>query len=259
MPSSLASIDNMIANCQTYGSMIRSFRLNIPAIQATATVATGGLQAGRCPYNWTIPSMGSGCAGGYMTRFHAISGAAMTTNMICLEYLLGSINCATNTFTDGVSMPTKTVFGSSVQTASAMTFAVIRTALTGLSVVTTTFTDQGGTGSNTVAITMPGTQINSAFWLEPRMTGNDSGIRDVTNISQTVGTAGIIDIYGTLPLAMSMSSTSGVMAQTETEPLVCPTIISYLIEAGEKLAIYRFGRTTAEEVVGFFNIAPEAT
>jgi hypothetical protein len=170
-----------------------------------------------------------------------VGGTTMTG---ALEYTLGTLTVSGNSFSSGVTMPTKTVMGTSLQTAASEPMLVVTAALTASNpVITITYTDQDGNTGNTAVLTLSSnTLINSAFRIAPYLANGDTGIRAVTNISTSTGSAGSLAVMGLLPVnATQSTNASGFGAMS---PLEQPIPI-YLWEAGEKIAFYRYGVATA--------------
>jgi len=180
----------------------------------------------------------------------ATNNSTAAQPILCaLEYNLGSVALATGTFTDGVAMPTKTIEGSAIQTASLLTMMVVTATLTATSpVITATYTDQSGNTGASCALTIPtNALVNSAFIMTPHLATGDTGVQDVTNITKSAGTAGTVAVRGLLPLAI------GFQAGTAGHPLkIEPLTIQYpqfLVEASETIAFYCFGATGNPELI----------
>lgn len=253
------TINAAIASSATNGMMIRTFYSRLASGTTTAATATsGGVTALRLPLRPQMPTNGTGVSGFIATNIWATNGIANTGIIVGLEYELGSLAVSGNTFTDGVAMPTKTVRGTSITTAASIIFAVVTVAVTATTpVLTITYTDQDGNTGNTATLTLPTSPlINTAFYVTPHLASGDTGIRDITNISISTGTAGTIKVYGILPLTISTSANAAISAG-----LTCmnSSIVPYLIEPNEYIGFYRFGATTATELYAGFALVPETT
>jgi hypothetical protein len=175
--------------------------------------------------------------------------------MGALEYTLGTLTVSGNSFSAGVTMPTKTVMGTSLQTATVEPMLVVTAALTATNpVVTITYTDQDGNTGATAVLTLPSnTLINSAFRIAPYLANGDTGIQAVTNISISTGTVGSLAVMGLLVVNATQSTNASGFGMVS--PLEQPIPI-YLWEAGEKIAFYRYG--VASTTYGFIHLTAVA-
>jgi hypothetical protein len=194
----------------------------------------------------TMPSsFGSGVTGMKMTSCKMItSNAQNCIVMACLQYTLGSIDLSTGTFTDGVAMPTKTVAGASITTASVIPVMAVTTTIVATNpVITATYTNQAGTGSRTAALTVvSSSKEGSVYNIAPHLDATssiDTGIRDVTNLTKSAGTSGIIEVWGLLPLAITPLSQTPSLYQGY-DPTTVP-IYPYTIGASEKIRFISMG------------------
>ena len=243
----------------TNGLMQRMYYFRGAAGNTAATTTSGSTSIFRCPQRIQMPSSnGSGIAGFIATNIFAFSRDAATGMFVGLEYELGSLAVSGNTFTDGVAMPTKTIRGTSITTAASLVFAVATVAVTATTpVLTITYTDQDGNTNQTATLTLPTSPlINTGFYVTPHLASGDTGIRDVTNISISTGSAGTIKIYGVLPLA---ASNQPVVPQATTLHCMSTPLTPYLIEPNEYIAAYRFGSTSTPEMYFGFSLVPETT
>jgi hypothetical protein len=253
------TIDAAISSTATNGMMQRMYYFRTGATVTAATTTSGGVSLLRSPQRIQMPSSnGSGVSGFIATNVWGFTGASSTGMFFGLEYELGSLAVSTNTFTDGVAMPTKTVRGASITTAASLVFAVATVAVTATTpTLTITYTDQDGNTSNTATLTLPTSPvINTGFYVTPHLASGDTGIRDVTNISISTGTAGTIKVYGVLPLMISNNPNNpfSTVLNCMNAPLV-----PYLIEPSEYIGTYRFGAVGAAEMFYGYNLTPETT
>lgn len=229
-----------------YGALPYEFIMaNANSATTAATVNCGSTTMQRINTPFTMPSsFGTGVTGGILTQCHMMTNLVNCTMMACLEYNLGSINLATGTFTDGSTMPTKLVAGSSVQTASFIPVMVVNATLTATTpTITVTYKNQAGTNSRSAALVLPtNTAINSAFNIAPHLQGTDTGIQDVTNITKSAGTSGTITVYGLLPLAIATFGNAQSII-SNFDPMTVP-LYPYRCEASENIAFYSMGVTT---------------
>jgi len=97
------------------------------------------------------PSLPSGVTAYIPVEFSANSTVSATQYLICEKINLGSHDTATNTFTDGDAMPTRTVFNTTTQLSSPI-YAEYTTTPGGSSrTVTVTYVDQDGNSAESTA------------------------------------------------------------------------------------------------------------
>lgn len=254
------TINAAIASSATNGMMQRMFYLRMGSTITAATTGSGAVTIMRGTQRPQMPSNGTGVNGFIATNAWGFNNVTNTVMMYGLEYELGSLAVSGNTFTDGVAMPTKTVRGASITTAASLVFATVTTGVTATTpTLTITYTDQDGNTGNTASLTLPTSPVaNSGFYVTPHLASGDTGIRDVTNISISTGTAGTIKVYGVLPLMISSQASSNLGLATVLNSFNA-TIVPYLIEPNEYIGFYRFGSTGAGEFYAGFNLTPETT
>lgn len=254
------TINAAIASSATNGMMQRMYYIRPAGAVTAATAASGGVTILRAPQRPQMPSNGSGVSGFIAANAWGFSGVANNGLIYGLEYELGTLTVSGNTFADGVTMPTKTVRGASITTAASLVFAVATVALTATTpVLTITYTDQDGNTGQTATLTLPTSPlINTGFYVTPHLASGDTGIKDITNISISTGTAGTIKVYGVLPLMISNQPSSNVGISNTLTPLNS-TIVPYLIEPNEYIGFYKYGSTGFGEIFAGFNLVPETT
>lgn len=246
--SSAPTLSNLIKNNEAYGAWAEMLYGRMTAATTAATVNSGGNSMQRYPNTFTVPSVGAGVNGYVLTAARMVSEDISTQYILGLEYNLGDLTISGNSFSDGVAMPTKRVFGEDIATATIDPFIVITTTLVATNpVVTVTYTNQNGNTGNTAALTIPtNAAVNSAFAIQPHMAA-DLGIKDVTNISTSAGTGGALSVRGLLRLATCQSMvTAGLVHPVPVMGNLSP---KFLCEPGETLAIYRQFATTTNELV----------
>jgi hypothetical protein len=199
-------------------------------------------------------SFGTGVTGAYLTYCRIIG--VTNTMVICgIEYLLGTLTVSGNSYSAGVSMPTKTVKGVSTQTAASYAFAVVTTNLTVTApVLTVNYTNQAGTTGRSCTLTLPNSPVSStAFFLNANLQSGDSGIRTLsaTGMSISTGSAGVIKLYGVLPLS---SSSGAVGASCFTPDPLTVSEVPYKIEASENINFYRSSGNTL--LIAALNFVP---
>lgn len=254
------TINAAIASSATNGMMQRMYYIRMSSSITAATAASGAVSVMRGTQRPQMPSNGSGVSGFIATNAWGFNNLVNTGLIYGLEYELGSLAVSGNTFTDGVAMPTKTVRNASITTAASLIFAVATVAVTATTpVLTITYTNQDGNTGQTATLTLPTSPvINTGFYVTPHLASGDTGIRDVTNMSISTGTAGTIKVYGVLPLMMSTGSSANVGIANVLSPFNS-TIVPYLIEPNEYIGFYRFGSTGTGEIFAGFNLVPETT
>lgn len=257
LTGSTPNLDSVIADNETYGEY-RRFLFSRNAATSGATTASGGVTTIRYPQTLTIPSVGTGIAGYVFTKIQVLSEDGTTGGFVGLEYDLGSLAISGNVFTSGVTMPTKTINGVSKTTAASLLFVVITASATATTpVLTITYTDQNGNTGNTATMTLPSNAlINSAFFLQPHLATGDSGIRAVTNMSISTGTAGSLKVYGILPQHFYQNQSALFPYGTD---LLSTSIPPILAEPNDNIAIYRYGANTASDVMALLVGTPERT
>lgn len=238
-----------------FGIYNRQIWTRIPNSTTAVSASTGGqCTAQRYPIRPVIPSVGAGCDGFIATGISLVSAASSNLTIVGLEYLLGTITLP-GTFTDGVVMPTKKVRGASIQTAASMVFGVVSTTVVGTPTVNITYTDQDGNTGNTMTFTTPaGPQLNTALLLSNRFASGDTGIRDITAMTQSGGTSGVIQIYGILPLHIEYQLNANSPVSILSNP-----IVPYLLAPGEFLGFYRLFQNGTVEMYASINLTPEPT
>ena len=251
--SVLQSYDALLSAVPDYGDWPIPYSCNVGT--TTAANSTSGLiSAQRYPRTVTVPSLGSGVTG---VAFPTVdldigigAGSGFSAIMSCgLETLLGTLTVSGNSFAAGSAMPTKTVKGTSVATATDSVFAVATTALGGATtpVLTITYTNQSGTGSRTATLTLPSNPaVNTAFLVSPHLQSGDTGIRSVENISISTGTSGTIKIYGVLPLGKKCNGANSAYF-AGPDPFTVPQI-PWVAVGSETIGFYTVGQTAANDM-----------
>lgn len=252
--------DNLLKSAALYGELNTVVSLASPGGTSAAPTTAGYYTAQRFPTTFTVPSLSAPLTGVYFPTIRLYSTSNSASSMMCgLEYLLGTFNFGTNTYTaSGISMPTKDVFGESIQTAAELAAVVPTSALTTSANwdLTITYTNQAGSTGRTATLsgTGLGGAVNSAFMVNPHMQGSDTGIRAVTNISAaTRPAAGVVAVYGVLPLHWQEYSTVGIPTGQDPLHVARP---DYICAAGETISFWRFNTvSTNNGIVQMFGVA----
>ena len=262
----LDSIINLIKNQENDGVLARLIAFSNASFTAgtAANITSGYISANRHPITFTVPSV-SASYNGWLFDASVISIEDNALLVMALEYDLGVLTVSGNSFAAGsdASMPTKTtrIAGTTYtndQTASMLTMAVATTALAGATTptLTITYVNEDGTASRTATLTLPTNPvINTAFDITPHLQSGDLGVQDITNISISAGTAGIIRIKGLLPLVWATAVGAGIGGYPSLSHLhkPFPPIIAV---ANEIIAFYRFGVATTSDLTACLHGKP---
>lgn len=248
------SFDGMIASAANYGPLIRSFCF-YNGVAATAATTTSGYETGMRLGDFTIPSLTSPVTSAILTKLDAISDDTLTTIVCGYKLELGSLAISGNTFSSGTAMPTRTIAGTSVQTASLMTVLEVTAAMTATTpVITITYTDQDGNTGQTATVTLPtNAAVGSVFLLAPHLANGDTGVRAVTNMSTSAGSAGTLKAYGFIPVAYGTNVGNTYLV---AQPLVS-VLPKFPFVANDVMGFYRFGATSTTVVYASIYMVPE--
>lgn len=257
LSSSTPSIDACINNANLYGTWPVGY-IGAVAVATTAANTTSGYVAGQkfLP-TIPVPAVGTGIEGYVITMCDMVQLTSGVVSVCVNETLLGTLTVSGNVFADGSAMPSKTVRGSLVQTASQLAILVVDTNMTATTpVVTITYTDQGGNTNQTATLTLPSTaKAQSTFLINSHLASGDTGIQDITNISISTGSAGVIKIYGCLILGVSVQGTT---PQQSLEPFSAP-MVQWVNQANDTIAFYGFGSNAVADLYACLAGTPETT
>lgn len=252
MGSVLNSVDNIIASAADNGPLLRFVSFTDTGTSTAANTTSGYTSGRRCATTLPVPSsLGAGLTSVVFPHVKLNKSLFAGTLIAALEYDLGTINMNSGAFTDGVAMPTKTILGVSVTTAAQIAVLVVNSAVTATTpAVTISYTDQGGSSGSAVLTLPTNVAAKSAFLINPHLGSADSGIRDVTNITKSAGSAGDCKVYGLLILGHSIGTSS---AYDSPNVIPFPTAI-WPCETSATIAFYAFGSTavSATDVQGTF-------
>lgn len=246
------SFDKLLALNSQYGPFTRLVCSAETAASPAANATSGLISIHRCKTPLTVPSF-NGPTEAFLTYCDMAYGGNRALPLMALEYNLGNINMSSGTFTAGVSMPTKTIEGSSIQTASMLTCATVTSAVTATTPgLTITYTDQDGNTGQTCSMTLPSSPVlNTAYLMTPHLANGDTGVQAVTNCTKSAGSAGTITFYGLLPLAVGVSSQS--MLSGASNPLNTP-LPNFPIEAADVLSWWIFNSQQAQDFFCAFTL-----
>lgn len=260
MATTLDSLNNVISQSTGKGSWPVFWWGVTPGSTTTATANSGSVTTQRYPNPILLPTLGTGVTGAYLSYCRSMSLTSNTTVLVGIEYLLGTLTVSGNSYSHGVSMPTKSIKGASTLTAASEVFAVVTTTLSATTpVLTFNYTDQDGNTGASGSIALPSNAANgSAFRLSPHLANGDTGIRALSasspnGLSISTGTSGVIKLYGVLPLWIGTSNTA--YSTGTLDPLTVSSI-PYLIESGDAVAVYRYGNTLQTGTACVFNFVP---
>lgn len=247
----MGTLLNSLENIRTSQADNGVFPLSIVDFLIAATTAaniTSGYTTGqRFTRTFTQFAVGSGLTGVIYNPIYLSSEDLAVSLVAALEYVLGTLTVSGNSFADGVAMPTKTIRGTSLQTASLIPVVVATVTLVATTpVLTITYTDQDGNTGQTATLTLPTNVLaNSVFLITPHLAAGDTGIRDITNISISTGTAGTLKVMGLLPLFIHAG---GAAHRTNYLNVLSVPTENWLVEANDVISFYRFGSNTTNEL-----------
>jgi len=200
MGNVLRSFDDMISQATGQG-MFRRAMVYVKTTTTSATTSSGYVNLCRVPTSIVVPSFGGSVTAAYFTYIRSCVSNGSVPIIGGHETLLGTLTVSGNSFAAGSTMPTKTIEGSSIQTSSMFTVIVATTALTATTpVLTVTYTDQDGNTGQTATMTLPSSPtLNTGFFLTPHLASGDTGVRAITNMSISTGSAGVLKAYGVIP------------------------------------------------------------
>lgn len=250
--SATPSINAALNAAETYGPLRRVLFSRLAA--TTAANTTSGSISLQKALQYTFPTVGTG-VGGYIVTSLQIDSEDLVLHLAGYEKDLGTLAVSGNSFSGSASMPTKTVLGESLTTAACMAFVVVTAALTATTpVLTITYTDQDGNTSQTASLTLPtNAAVNSAFFIQPHLASNDTGIRSVTNMSISTGSAGTLKVFGMIPLNFNVPAN----CVNATVPLMT-SLPPIMFESGDTLGIYK-NNAASSDTTAFLVAVPETT
>jgi len=255
--SSFTSIDNLISLDSSYGVLRRAIMDKVAGTTA-ANTTSGYVSMARYPNPFTIPSLGGGVTGAYLTMGHMLNGGAGLQTVCFLEVTLGTLTVSGNSFSAGSSMPSRSVQGSaSVQLASVIPVVVATATMTATTpTLTITYTDQDGNTGQTCTMTLPtNAAVNSAFRMTPHLASGDTGVRAVTNMSISTGSAGTVKCFGLMPLAISTNLSTTVASCMFINPMTGPFPLIEL-QGSDVLSFYKFNNS-AMDLLAFIALTPD--
>ena len=257
MGTVLNSFDNMIASAQSNGMLLQLLADRITGNTTAALATCGGISSQRYPNPFIVPSFGGGLSGMFVPSFDIV-GSGVGIYLGAVEILLGTLTVSGNSYSHGSAIGTRHDPGDDTATitaAASLIMAVVTTALTATTpTLTFNYTNQDGTTGRSGSITLPSSPaINTAFLCTPHLQDGDTGIRQLSasspnGLSIDTGSAGVIKLYGLLPLAASCNASGGVVAAID--PLLVSNALYHVVD-GDSIAIYRFGNTALDDVIGF--------
>jgi len=238
---SLATANQQAVN---RGALYQSWAAYLSAGTTAATVNCGGVTMQRMPQAFINYA---GVDDSFAYDFSGIVAATAIELAAFDEYDLGTLTVSGNSFAAGVSAPTKTPSGGSsgVCVFNSVVVFIAATLTATNPVLTITYTDQDGNTGNTATLTLPtNAAINSVFQVYPHLATGDTGIRAITNVSISTGSAGSIKVMGLLELAnIPCASLGGGL--NDVRNTVDPV---YPVAAGETIAFYTYNTISSSVV-----------
>lgn len=252
----LDSVEQMLRNQDSDGGLFREFGFSLSrfATPTASTTSCGGITISRLNATFTVPTVSSKYTGWFLDcRGAAEDGSAMV--LAGIEYDLGSLNISGNAFSAGSdgSMPTRNIringtTNESIQTASMWSVITILTNLSATTpTITTTYTNESGTGSRSVAVTLPtSAAAQSSYLLNPHLQSPDLGIQSVSNMSTSAGASGTMAVRGLLPLNWTI--TMAALTGAASLPRLQLNFPKWIALPGEKIAFYRVGSISTSDL-----------
>jgi hypothetical protein len=162
---------------------------------------------------------------------------------------LGSIDIGTNTFTDGVAMPTRSELGSSIPSASPIIIEVTTALNATPGSITTTYIDQDGNAAQaTSAIALSASMpAGSSGYLT--LGSNDWGVQDITNVVQSGGTtpSGVVKLWGVIPIAFMPASAA--VSTSHQDNLLTSGFNPQRFGAGIEIGSFVFGASVVAKAM----------
>lgn len=218
---------------------IRSTRSNPGSGAGAATVASNS-----CTVEAVPASLPGGATHVLLEAVELHEGSALPI-MLYEAFLMGELDYATGTFTDGVVAPTRLAGGLSQQLPLSL-WCECATDMVSQRVVTVTYTDQdGNTGQVSTSHTLTVNSLkHSGFFVVLAVA--DVGVLDVTNVTATGGTTptGTLKFWGVNPI--TILPTLGAATPTN---LLAEGVVRRL-EAGTKPRAMRIGGQTLTRAFG---------
>lgn len=241
----LRSIDHAIYLATTQGGLTRFINDKLTSGTTAATTTSGYVSTQRFPNPFIMPSVGTGITDMVHTYLRMCTSATNSALICGLETTLGTLTVSGNSFSAGSVMPTKNIRDTSVVTASVMPMVFVSTTVVATTpVLTITYTDQDGNTGNTATLTLPtNPSINSCFLIAPHLASGDTGIRAITNLSISTGSAGTIKVIGILPIGSSSAALTPMLGGLD--PLVRP-LPMFTIAPADVVAFYRISVLAGE-------------
>lgn len=205
---------------------------------SSAPTVSGTTGARRGLSFFTIPTLGGSVTGGLTTITSGLNNNAACGVIHAQEINFGTYTFGTGWSGTGTTMPTKTIQGSSIQTASPMLAIAVTSNVTATTpTITITYTNQAGTASQSMTYVLPtNSAVTSAYILNSFLASGDVGVRAVSNVSSSAGSAGTFQLFGCLPISMD-----GYSASPLNSPVVAPNP-QFQFAGGEQIGFYSLGQ-----------------
>lgn len=252
MSNPLLSIATANQQAISRGSLYQSWSCFLTAGTTAATVNCGSITVQRIPQVFVnYASVDDSFAYDFSCSV-SLPNLDVSAN---IEYDLGTLTVSGNSFAAGVSAPTKTPSGGSsgtcVFTSAVVYISAACTATT--PILTITYTDQAGNTGNTATMTLPtNASVNSCYLIYPHLAAGDTGIRAITNMSISTGSAGSIKVMGLLKLANLSSGTfsAGLHDPRNTAQPIYP------VSASETIAFYTYNSISSTAIYADWVMVP---
>lgn len=248
MGNVLRSFDDLISQATSQGMLRRSI-YSARAATTSATTTSGSINLCRIPASFTMPTLGGSVTAAYFTYIRTFYSSANSFVVGGHETNLGTLTVSGNSFSAGAAMPTKTIEGSSIQTASIFPVVVATASLTATTpVLTITYTDQDGNTGQTCTMTLPSSPgVQTGFFMAPHLASGDTGVRAITNMSISTGSAGTLTVYGVIPQHLGLSGLVGtsnsldfLQAPFPLVPFVAGDVLSFYVNGTAANDFYAF-------------------
>lgn len=241
-----------MAAAQTYNDIIKrvsdgyafDFKFYYENQNNMVQMGNSNFTMSRIGYVKTLPSLPSG-----VNSYKLLGGEFFSNTQVGIEVakmvLLGTLNLATNVFTDGGVMPTQ----NGIQLYSTMYIEVLSPTNATPGNVTITFNDRNGASVSSGSVAMGASAPIGSGGVIPAP-GANVGVTDVTNMVQSGGTtpSGIIAVYGLINLG-TLTSRSGTSIPNVLNNLT-HAFNYYPLGAGDKIGVFRLGSNVGNAGMG---------
>lgn len=258
MAQPLRSIADGMANQSAQGDWDVVYNVRITPATTVNTGTTSGYQTvARWQETPTVPTLGGSVPYAYCKSVRATALTGSGGILVGLETNGGTLTVSGNSFAAGTALPSRKSSGASaaVQLASTMPILWSSASATATTpVVTIGYTNEAGTSSRSMTMTLPtNSLIGSAYLMSPHLQSGDLGIRSIDSMSISTGTAGVFKVGLLVPFVTQLNgAATGCSITTQFIPVVQPGLL-----AGDQIGVYRIG-TNSSSVMSFgLTLGPE--